>query len=431
MPTRPRPRVVLIAAATTATSLLGLVSTPTARADTAPEPDPGAGTSNDLTVDPAVQAELEAGNDPAANVVGGKSLTPMPDEAAMLDAITEAPASVPSGGPVLLHGTVTSSGGGSGGGFLQVFLDDDAIPSGTNVALTPIAEVSVPSSGTFTVAPQMTRTITDALDGGYLNVLVSGTFQGRSFATVATRSYHLDTNTWTAIGSTTNPDLSLQATGMVDTEPTGRSLPVGGCVDNVVSTFSALAVVGEVHNSSLFNGSFTYGSQADSTLGVLVKPEGGNWKAEGTRSVTQGTGASAMVPLNPDEHLYLEGRFQYRNRHHLCSRLGTVTRTDYIEPMAWTGGLKRSYSITPKYCGGSDWSFKTETEPGGIFVRDRNRATTWSGALSIYGIGLSARSGFSTRVTQTWKTGKYASWVCGNGNYPSLSGRVFTSNTKR
>jgi hypothetical protein len=415
-----------------AIAVVGPVAAPGLQAradDPPPEFDPGAGAPDDGQVPPEVTAELGA----QTSLLAGDSMVmapPSTDE--MLQA--QAPASdlATSGGPVLLRGSVVNPSGGGGGGELLVFLNDELSTSGDPTAMNPIFRVTLGPSGEFVVDPTITERIQGQMRDGAVNLLVAGTFQGRSFHTMLVRRYLPEAGAWQASDGKAPQPVSLVAGGatvpLTDSQRSLRS--ISGCSSSVIGSFTVSGIVGEVHDSSLF-ASFTYGTKADSELGVLFKERSGVWEVNGSAKVSRSQSVSNSVPLNANEHRFLYGNFVYHDVLHTCSDPYSYSEWRTSEPYAWGGGLARGRTITAKYCGGTDWNYRASVEAGGTFVRQSSKAQTWSGGVSVHGIGLSVRSGFSTSVKQTWKAGKVASWVCGNGAYPSLSTRVFTSNTKR
>jgi hypothetical protein len=55
-------------------------------------------------------------------------------------------------------------------------------------------------------------------------------------------------------------------------------------------------------------------------------------------------------------------------------------------------------------------------DPNTGTYRDSGRAQTWSAGVTIFGVGLSARSGFSRHVKSEWEFGSRFGgyWLCGS-----------------
>ncbi|WP_426573782.1 hypothetical protein [Aquihabitans sp. McL0605] len=432
-----RTGLTLAAAATLAASGLVPGGIHPASADT-PEADPGANQPDNGIVPADVTADLESQNEQPGHYV----LEAPPSHAEMIAAAGASTDLIATGGPVLIHGTVTGPSGGSGGGELLVYLADESAGADGTVSMSPIARAVLTSSGTYSINPQVTaRMVAQMIGQGNVNLMIAGTFQGKAFTTSLVRTYHQDPGNWTTTTDATNPAVDLVAS--IATAPLSAAQQaarasaapaaapsMGGCSSHTVSSYQVSSIVGEVHDSSLFNGEFAYSNASDTELGTEVSLSGGPWKVDGAYKVSHTNAAANSFPLHTDEHLFVYGNFQYHDELHECTDGYSYSYWTTALPYGWNGGIRRGRSTSVKYCGGNDWTYRQTVEAGGEFKRSSNKAQTWVGGLSVHGIGLRARSGFSSAVSQKWKTGKAASFVCGNGNSPTKSTRVFTSNTQ-
>ena len=58
---------------------------------------------------------------------------------------------------------------------------------------------------------------------------------------------------------------------------------------------------------------------------------------------------------------------------------------------------------------------------GSTFTKDKDRQVTWNGALTIYGVGLTAQTGWSSKGKLVVKFPSAAGKVCGSGGYATQS----------
>lgn len=380
-----------------------------------------------------IQADLALSSDAAlANAAEQEVST-----AAMVAAVPVDPVLPPSTGPLLVAGAV-SGPAGIGGGELVVLVDDDG-GLGDVVPRIPVARLPLGSDGRFSVSPAMDGWTKGHLDQtGRLTLTLTGTFGGRAFVGRVERVWDAAAARWTDRDGGTDLRTSLTASMAMEALPAQTASSSSprqyvGCSSVVVKKYHVDALVGEAQYSQRFvGGTFQFSARGDVELGVGIKEGAGGWAVEGTSKVTKSFAASNEFPLNSNEHRAVYARFEYHDEKTTCSTGYSVFSYVKAKPYAWEGGLWRGPSIPERYCGGAQAKYRAEVEANGTFVRESGRAQTWSGGVSVHGLSLSSRAGYSSSVRQTWKAGKRATYVCGsNGSPVRASGRVFTSSSVR
>jgi hypothetical protein len=209
-------------------------------------------------------------------------------------------------------------------------------------------------------------------------------------------------------------------------------LPTIGCrpITKAIGEADAYAPVGEIHLFADDYGWFTYGRDnfADSTFGVGVSSDGVNFSIGGSthvgNSAEVGWGTSG-TPLQPYFSHVLLTKFHFEK---------TLTRTCFVSQYKvaatqWeTGALVgRDTSGDDGRCNLYPAGQSAAYSPNTLLVRDRGRAYTYDGAVSVLGASLSAKSGYSSNVVLTMRFGSalQTHWVCGDNGSPSSSARVF------
>jgi hypothetical protein len=78
-------------------------------------------------------------------------------------------------------------------------------------------------------------------------------------------------------------------------------------------------------------------------------------------------------------------------------------------------------------CQASHLQWSANYGPNTQFDRASNQAVTFGGAVTVFGVGLNAQSGFSQYVSSHWNFGndQLNHWLCGNDNYITSSTRIF------
>jgi hypothetical protein len=209
--------------------------------------------------------------------------------------------------------------------------------------------------------------------------------------------------------------------------------PIGGNPDvTKLSAQNRPTVVGELNNAYRdTRSSFTYGRSADSDIGVAVAFVGGNFSIEGSTHVSNSSGARITHPARgPYAKLVLSSFTygKYRLDYHPDS--GRCKRQDKVRVRAerWNGGVytQPSPGRTLRVCG----RHAPPYYGGDEFQRDSSSAVTWSNGVTVFGIGLSVRSGFSRFVQTLFHFGgsrRKRHVLCGDGGLPATTAyRIFS-----
>ncbi|MFN8017561.1 MAG: hypothetical protein U0P45_05505 [Acidimicrobiales bacterium] len=377
-----------------------------------------------------IQADLALSSDVAiANAAEVES-----DQAAVLASVPVSDPVLPAAtGPLLVQGTITGSGSS---GELVVYRSDDMDGAlGQLVPRVPVARVPLGADGRFTVNPSMDGWTKGVMSpSGRVSLVLTGTFGPNAFVARVERAWDAASARWTDVDGGTDLAVSIPARLPLEALPASASASKQyiGCTSQTVKAYKVNALVGEAQYSQRFSGgTYALVAKGDVELGVALKAGGGSWQVSGSSSVSKSLAASNEFPLKTDEHRSIYADFEYHDVKTTCSNGFTVSSYTEAKPYAWAGGLWRGPSIAKRFCGGEQAKYRGKVEPNGTFRRDSGKAQQWSGGVTVHGVGLSSRAGYSSSVQQTWKAGKDATYVCGSNGLPSRAARVFTSSSIR
>lgn len=220
----------------------------------------------------------------------------------------------------------------------------------------------------------------------------------------------------------------------VDPAPTAGT----GChllKTTVVDTTDRYTVVGEMHITQDEDGTFTYGATADSDVSVGISYNNSTWSLAGTAHV--GNSRSSQATFTEGSHNGFELTTQMRYKKFFYDYYENVCDRWEVKATAWNGGTGNGDGVAfldnhcddtylanaVSFLGGDKWATGTAT------------AFNFTAAVSVFGVSLNARSGFSSYVRHHWQFGsnwKYY-YLCGNNAKPTYAARVFSgpaSNTR-
>jgi hypothetical protein len=195
----------------------------------------------------------------------------------------------------------------------------------------------------------------------------------------------------------------------------------------------ALAVVGELNNA--YNdgtrGRFTYGRHetADTDFGIGMSSDGGDsWFIGGENHI----GDSGSAPFPPATRRYarkLRTLFEFS---HQAARNNTCAVFDhYVRAESWIGGtnsdLRQPGALNR--CDPAHFHGGFEGKSG--FHRSREEAVRWTRGVAVFGVYLSAQSGFSENARLDYTFGgpvRKSHYLCGpdGRSSPYEAGRVFS-----
>lgn len=363
--------------------------------------------------------------------------------------------------PVLASGSVVDSPSGPAtAGTVAVFawpkrdLVTAATP-GTRIALTPVAQGYVTSSGSFALKPDPAVNLATFADAdGIANFTVL--YRGKSSwghsafsATVAA-----PTGPPGPVADLGDPDASVEPAteDAPDYEPDGPqpSAPEGGEPSDLASAVSGLQIpvqpgapaipptvvftileeiypprpvrIGETFTMGAgLKARFTYLRTARTTLGIGFRGIFDNgFSISGTSTETAIVGADFSYQSSNTNQAYYASwvfaRYSVWIGEQFAARVG-----DEVRPYELTGGFSRKRATdipVPAYC--------DNEPPNFTWTRVRKKLKTFDSGVSIadlIGINLSSQTGASQQAGLYYRF-TYAGHMCGNNNYPAEAKRV-------
>jgi hypothetical protein len=190
--------------------------------------------------------------------------------------------------------------------------------------------------------------------------------------------------------------------------------------------------VGELHSAGDTKvARFTYGRTADSSIDVGYRDSGSGWYLSGSAHI--GNTRSSAVSISAGSN-YAWGMltqfnyaldFFYADCYQGSHRYQGHQRT---YATSWRGSITNSYNLG-QYDNNRNSHWNLFGRNAG-FDRSSYRFKKWSGAVSVWGASLGARSGASAYVKLHYLFGsaQSAHYLYGNDNTPPYSHRVFASN---
>ncbi len=200
----------------------------------------------------------------------------------------------------------------------------------------------------------------------------------------------------------------------------------------VASSTVSYTKIGALHNTSDAQAHFTYGQVADSTISAAVSANGtSGWSADGSASISNSQGSAVGITKQDgqwaDNGYVLESQFEYVKYHWYSQCTGYEDKYT-VDATQWDGGLivganEGSWDNNPT-------SFTDLYAPGANFSTSSESAYNYGGAVSVFGASLSAQSGFSSYVKESWNFSSSATHnqkLYGENNYPPYARRIFAA----
>jgi hypothetical protein len=193
------------------------------------------------------------------------------------------------------------------------------------------------------------------------------------------------------------------------------------------------ATIGELHTGSDQHAYFEYGQRADSHVEVGVSSDGINWRGNGSVHVqtSTGSGNEAGIRFNARSNFgrLLRSKFRFvKYRRILACPFVSITSFE-IRATRWLGESDLGADVRQfdDQCLSTYFQFRAQFAPGTDAWRRSNRAHTFGGGVSVFGISLDIRSGFSKWVESRWFFGRRlnAYWLCGNNAKYLEATRIF------
>jgi len=209
--------------------------------------------------------------------------------------------------------------------------------------------------------------------------------------------------------------------------------PNNGCIPYWVTVNQGdfWTTVGELHAAPWASAaSFTYGSQADTNVGVAYSSNSGStWGISGSVNISNTVTGSATrnVPANTWFAYQQQGLFHYIEQQQYDTCLPGGDSNFQIMATQWDGGLQDG-----AYVGSSDNSpnkYTIALTPAEKWSRISNAAYTYSAAASVFGATISAQSGFSNTVSINYTVDPNypGGYLYGNDNFPLQSTIIYVA----
>lgn len=294
---------------------------------------------------------------------------------------------------------------------------------GERLPLDPIAKADVPANGDVRLKVKDARSLARyASTGGDVNLLMDGVLGDEEFQ----RSFSLQKKDLeTAAG--TRPLAAVSAVAPIGArldEPSGAAVHPAyaekSCETQKVKDLGNhwVPVGGLFSSNPIGAADFQYSKGQNSQLGVgfsTTSPTA-RWSLSGTSSVS--TTATVDFPTRVGTGSVLARTlFNFGTFKTTCFA-PFVSRTTYaIRATKWVGGTNY-LAVTPptgRYC--------VPYLPGSSFTKDTDKQVTWAGAVNFYGLGLTARTGWSStgKLAFHFRSKTVGGRLCGVGGYATSS----------
>jgi hypothetical protein len=307
----------------------------------------------------------------------------------------------------------------------------------------------VDSSGSFAVSLVPTPEVVSLAErnGGALNLDVLA-FLPSTTASLATEQVAFTHLGPSGFGAVLPLDLSFEAGRLIAPIPPSAMAasscpyptpPAGGGMYANVSTVDGPAsiptVVGEYHSWDGMSGHFQYGQTADSQIEAKVSIGGDPFQASGMEKISNTE--SSDIKFNASGRF---GRQLLTNFAYVKERTGligcdgqTYSYSDKIRTTQWRWPGSAHGADVSQWDGPDRWAiadqkgFAEEVPANTDFSKRTGKGMLYEGAVTAFGVGLKATSGYSTNVQMYWKTGTEQPhyFFFGNDGPPSTASNVY------
>jgi hypothetical protein len=327
--------------------------------------------------------------------------------------------------PVIAGGVLVDATGRPTSGLVELHLS----PSDPTATTEPVlANAYAASNGSFEFRLSAIPLLTSSADrnGGWVNLFIvasDGTWTGeRAFSRKPQlsgwQSREADAQVRIVLDQ---PSRAAGAMRSATVRPN-----VIGCMYGISSETNADTVVGELHTYYDQSGTFTYGQTADSDIGVGVSQNGTNWSLSGSLHVGNNVGSSVSKSAGAYWGYTQKSNFHYHKLfgNAFCPYLYKV------EAQSWNTGMTDGTNISSLdgVCAAQHGAYRVIYGANTTFDRQTNSLYNFSGAVTVFGASLTAKSGASSYVKIHFNFGSATSShpVCGDNASPGSSTRVFS-----
>lgn len=381
----------------------------------------------------------------AGLILLGGSLAPFP--AAYADAPTA---------PPIVSGTVLDPDGSLAEATLSLYLVNDVPPPAADSDPSQsqdvlLATVVSDEGGAFSIPLSTSDQAVDQAatgNGGFANFkLVADTMSGEGVYYFSRSPYSLLSGDSTDFGPTLDSqwrdretgDLlqptsistqALSATELAlrnrsDLNASPRSGPPTGVPCNYASTDykTAPVIIGEIHTWKNMSATVTYGRKADTTFGVAASYSGGGIGITGSAYVGNSHSSAVSRTFGAKYGKQLTSSFDFTR-----TNFSGCYQTSAIAPSRWVGADLSDGTDVSRFdgvCRTRAGFVPSLVSPNTTVSTSNESNYQYSVGATVWGVGLSAHSGYSQYVEMSWHNGNAINYICGNGHYWSSAPIVY------
>ncbi len=335
--------------------------------------------------------------------------------------------------PMLATGQLTDARGAPSSGTVVAYAwplrsGTYTLPEAGRATAGPDGRFSIPASD----PAALTRL---AGPDGWLDLDVEAGTPRSSGSTVFSRHVRVAAGTAASASMTASVPFLRVAARQVAPGGARMATAPGPCGDNAspkvtkVASQNSPTVVGELNNAYRdTTASFSYGSQADSDIGVGVAAAGSGFSIDGSVHVSTDNSATVSRSRRGPYGRRVLSSFRY-GKYRKQFRTARCPTQTIVKAEEWNGGLydrkqRKTLGVCPRPPRSTPYYGRDR------FHRASKRAVTWAGGVSVFGAGLTVRSGFSRNVQTTFEFGgstRRLHVLCGSGGQPPTKAkRIFS-----
>jgi len=344
--------------------------------------------------------------------------------------------------PIVVSGRLTDAQGAPVTGTIALLLQPPPGAAGTTTDVPIAASQQVGDDGRYALALDPSSPVVApalAAGNGWITFTLVARSAGLEADTMVSRAYGPSVAAhqgalaasravagWVTRDGRT-PPVTLRLHRGAGAAPPGLVRPFTDyCSEYVWATSSTPTVVGELHKWKDATASFTYGQTADSDIGAQSRESNGDWSVESAVHISNSRSASVTWSggdANSTFGRWLTTNFQYEDQ--LWG--GAYCSFEYVRSVGWNGGATWGGDV-------STWDNHCDTSPygdvykaGSKLDRSSSRAHNYRTGATVWGLGLTAQSGYSTFVKEHWSFGsaQLNHWMCGDNAHETTSAIVY------
>lgn len=184
----------------------------------------------------------------------------------------------------------------------------------------------------------------------------------------------------------------------------------------------------DFHNDSNVDGTWEYGSTADSTIDAAFAYNGGSWSISGSRQISDSAAGTMSGTTVHRYNSYVRTGFNYlhgqwkradgNTTDRYCSNTSEINMSHENYATGWNGGAIDDGQYPHQYC----FNYRQTYRSGQSISISATRATKIGFAVDAFGAHLGQTSGFSTRADQRYSVRRgNGAYICGKYGYPLSS----------